>query len=403
MKYTPEEIITYCEEDDVKFIRLAFCDVFGKLKNISIMPGELQKAFTHGIAFDGSAITGFGMDLFSDLILHPDPDTLSALPWRPENGRVVRMFCKITYPDGTPFECDTRGLLMKAISDAKAAGLDFAFGSEQEFYLFTLDDEGEPTKKTVDTAGYMDVAPDDKGENVRRGICLTLEKMGIIPESSHHEEGPGQNEIAFRYSNALTSADNSISFKSVVKTVARSNGLSADFSPKPVENQPGNGFHINMSVKAENDPDCFNHMLAGVLNRIEDITLFLNASWNSYERLGKLKAPGYISWSRQNRSELIRIPAAKATFERIELRNADSSANPYLAYALLIYAAMEGIENKMSLPEPADFNIYTATKEQLAKLKPLPKDLIAACALAKKSEFVKEHVPATILDIYCNI
>ena len=198
MKYSSQEVMQYVNEEDVKFIRLAFCDIYGKQKNISIMPGELGRAFEYGIALDASAIGGFGDETHSDLLLHPDPSTLSVLPWRPEHGRVVRMFCDITYPDGTAFECDTRSLLKKAISDAKQAGIDFAFGAEMEFYLFKLDENGEQTKIPYDDAGYMDIAPEDRGENVRREICLTLEQMDIRPESSHHEEGPGQNEIDFR-------------------------------------------------------------------------------------------------------------------------------------------------------------------------------------------------------------
>ena len=248
MKYSKEEVLQYVQEDDVKFIRLAFCDVFGKQKNISIMPDELLRAFEYGIAFDASAIAGFGDETYSDLLLHPDPQTLMLLPWRPEHGKVVRMFSSVSYPDGTPFACDTRSLLKRAIEDAKAAGYTFSFGAEQEFYLFTLDENGNPTKQPYDHAGYMDIAPDDRGENIRREICLTLEQMGIRPESSHHEEGPGQNEIDFRYSDALTAADNALTFQTIVKTVARSNGLYADFSAKPLEHAPGNGFHINMSV-----------------------------------------------------------------------------------------------------------------------------------------------------------
>ena len=210
MKCSKQEVIQYVQEEDVKFIRLAFCDVFGKQKNISIMPEELPRAFEHGISFDASAITGFGDETHSDLLLHPEPDTLSVLPWRPEHGKVIRMFTKITYPDGKPFECDTRSLLKKAVKDAEEAGYHFSFGAEEEFYLFLLDENDFPTERPYDYAGYMDLAPEDKGENIRREICLMLEQMGIHPESSHHEEGPGQNEIDFRYSDPLTAADLSL-------------------------------------------------------------------------------------------------------------------------------------------------------------------------------------------------
>ena len=190
MNYTKEEVIQYINEDDVKFIRLAFCDVYGNQKNISIMPTELERAFEHGIAIDASAITGFGDEQHSDLFLFPDPETLMYLPWRPEHGKVMRMYTTIKKPDGSTFECDTRSLLKKAVSDAKREGYTFFFGAEQEFYLFNLDEEGNPTKEPHDNAGYMDVAPADRGENMRREICLTLEQMGIQPESSHHDEGP---------------------------------------------------------------------------------------------------------------------------------------------------------------------------------------------------------------------
>ena len=328
MKYSKEEVMQYVQEEDVKFIRLAFCDVFGKQKNISIMPEELPRAFEYGIAFDASAIAGFGDESRCDLLLHPDPETLMILPWRPEHGKVVRMFTYITYPDGTPFECDTRSLLKKAMDDAKKAGYSFAFGAEQEFYLFELDEKNKPTTIPYDEAGYMDIAPEDRGENIRREICLTLEQMGIRPESSHHEEGPGQNEIDFRYSDALTAADNAMTFQTIVKTIARRNGLWADFSAKPLDDKPGNGFHINMSVKPNETSKNLCYMIAGILDKIEEMTVFLNPTENSYKRFGHSKAPGYISWSDENRSQLVRIPAAVGEYRRAELRSPDPTANP---------------------------------------------------------------------------
>lgn len=402
MKYSIEEVIQYVQEEDVKFIRLSFCDVFGKQKNISIMPEELPRAFEYGIAFDASAIKGFGDEARSDLLLHPDAETLMPLPWRPEHGKVVRMFANISYPDGTPFECDTRSLLKKAIADAKKAGYTFAFGAEQEFYLFKLDENGEITKEPYDKAGYMDIAPDDKGENIRREICLTLEQMGIRPESSHHEEGPGQNEIDFRYSDALTAADNAMTFQTIVKTVAHRNGLHADFSAKPLENKPGNGFHINISVKAADSSDNLDYMIAGVLDKICDMTVFLNPTEKSYSRFGQSKAPGYVSWSSENRSQLVRIPAAIGEYRRAELRSPDPTANPYLAFALMIYAGLYGIENRLDLPEVANLNLYKASDEELAKYVRLPQNLKAACIIAAQSEFIKEYIPASILEIYCD-
>ena len=402
MKYSKEEVIQYVQEEDVKFIRLSFCDVFGKQKNISIMPEELPRAFEFGIAIDASAIAGFGDENHSDLFLHPDADTLAPLPWRPEHGSVVRMYCTITHPDGKAFECDTRSILRKAVQDAQNLGYQFFFGAEQEFYLFTLDENGNPTKKPYDSAGYMDIAPEDKGENIRREVCLTLEQMGIQPESSHHEEGPGQNEIDFRYSDPLTAADNAMTFQTVVKTIANRNGIFADFSPKPLKDKPGNGFHINISVKSSDNTDNTNYMIAAILDKISDITVFLNPTENSYHRFGANKAPGYISWSSENRSQLVRVPAAAGKYQRVELRSPDPSANTYLAFALLIYAILDGIQNKPELAHPADINLYKADADVLAKYEQLPGDFKSACALAVNSKFIKKYIPDAILDIYCN-
>ena len=402
MKYSKQEVMQYVQEEDVKFIRLAFCDVFGKQKNISIMPEELPRAFEYGIAIDASAIEGFGDETHSDLLLHPDADTLMPLPWRPEHGRVVRMFCTISYPDGRTFECDSRSILKQAVQDAEKAGFQFFFGAEQEFYLFNLDDNGNPTKEPYDNAGYMDIAPEDKGENIRREVCLTLEQMGIRPESSHHEEGPGQNEIDFRYSSPLAAADNAMTFQTVVKTVARRNGLYADFSPKPLEDKPGNGFHINMSVKSSDNVDNMNFMIAGILAKVAEMTIFLNPLESSYQRFGNNKAPRYISWSSENRSQLVRVPAAVGEYKRAELRSPDPAANTYLAFALMIYASLYGIQNKLELQDPADINLYKADADTLAKFEQLPENLKSACALANNSDFIKEHIPGAILEIYCN-
>lgn len=402
MKYSKQEVMQYVQEEDVKFIRLAFCDVFGKQKNISIMPEELPRAFEYGIAIDASAIEGFGDETHSDLLLHPDADTLMPLPWRPEHGRVVRMFCTISYPDGRTFECDSRSILKQAVQDAEKAGFQFFFGAEQEFYLFNLDDNGNPTKEPYDNAGYMDIAPEDKGENIRREVCLTLEQMGIRPESSHHEEGPGQNEIDFRYSSPLAAADNAMTFQTVVKTVARRNGLYADFSPKPLEDKPGNGFHINMSVKSSDNVDNMNFMIAGILAKVAEMTIFLNPLESSYQRFGNNKAPRYISWSNENRSQLVRVPAAVGEYKRAELRSPDPAANTYLAFALMIYASLYGIQNKLELQDPADINLYKADADTLAKFEQLPENLKSACSLANNSDFIKEHIPGAILEIYCN-
>ena len=402
MKCSKDEVMQYVREDDVKFIRLAFCDVFGKQKNISIMAEELPRAFEHGIAFDASSIKGFGDETHSDLFLHPESETLSVLPWRPEHGKVVRMFSKITYPSGEIHECDTRSLLKRAVQEAEKEGVSFSFGAEQEFYLFLLDQNGKPTKEPYDEAGYMDIAPEDRGENVRREICLTLQQMGIHPESSHHEEGPGQNEIDFRYSDPLAAADQAATFQTVVKTVARRNGLHADFSPKPVENQSGNGFHINLSVKADGGTDLLPQVIAGILSKAAEMTAFLNPLPASYLRFGREKAPRYISWSSENRSQLIRIPAAAGEYRRAELRSPDPAANPYLAFALMIDAGLYGIRNRLELPPAVDENLYRAHPDVLNRLQRIPYTLEKACEQARQSEFIRAHIPAAVLESYCS-
>lgn len=401
MSYTPNEVMQYVSEEDVKFIRLAFCDVFGKQKNISIMPDELKRAFEYGIAIDASSVAGFGGEVHSDLLLHPDPSTIAVLPWRPEHGRVVRMFCDISLPDGRDFEADGRKILENAVKDARAKGIEFFFGSEMEFYLFKRDEQGEPTKEPYDKAGYMDIAPDDKGENVRREICLTLEQMGIKPESSHHEEGPGQNEIDFRYSSPITAADHAVTFRAVVNTIAARNGLFADFSPKPIADKAGNGMHINISARESSGKDVLPFVIAGVMNHIRDITVFLNPCEQSFERLGKNKAPKYVSWCTENRSQLIRIPAAEKEYRRAELRSPDPMCNPYLAFTLIIYAGLEGIEQKAELIEAADFNLYSAKEEEVKDLLLLPKSLDEAKKVAASSNFVKAHLSKELIESYC--
>ena len=400
MDYSAQEVLQYVAEDDVKFIRLAFCDVYGRQKNVAVMPSELERAFDCGIAFDASAIAGFGGEVRSDLFLRPDPSTLSGLPWRPENGKVVRFFCDIYRPDGSVFDADTRGILKRAVKEASDKGLCFNFGPEMEFYLFKSDESGLPSYIPYDNAGYMDIAPGDKGENIRREICLTLEKMGIYPESSHHEEGPGQNEIDFRHSDALSAADNAVTFRSIVETIAGRNGLRADFTPKPLSDKPGSGMHINISVKHSDGTDYLPNIMAGILEHAPDMTAFLNPCQESYARLGSNKAPKYISWSHENRSQLIRFPAAVGAYRRAELRSADAMSNPYIAFALMIYAGICGIERNMQLPSPADINLFAEPPEVLSGFKRLPEDLAQARAKAAESDFIKEHLPDSVLKAY---
>ena len=402
MVYSRSEVMQYISEEDVKFIRLAFCDVFGNQKNISIMPDELERAFESGISIDASAVSGFEGKVFSDMFLFPDPSTLMLLPWRPDHGRVVRMFCDIKYPNGKIFELDGRSILREAVQTAMNEGFMFTFGSELKFYLFKTDEEGNPTKIPHDNARYMDIAPMDKGENVRREICLTLERMGITPETSHHEEGPGQNEIDFKFYDPLTAADNAVTFGSVVRTIAARNGLYADFSPNPIPDMPVNSFHIHLAAHSnKGEKDIMPNVIAGLMNRVCDMTAFLNPVEDSYLRFGRNKVPKFIAWSAENRSQLIRVPAATGAYKRIELRSPDPSANPYICFALIIYAALEGIKNKEELNQPANVNLADVSREEQAKYKRLPESLNVAKELAANSEFVRRRLPEAMIASYC--
>ena len=406
MDYTASEVLQFVEENDVGFVRLAFCDIFGNQKNISIMPDSLPRAFESGIGIDASAVPGFSEVTESDLLLFPDPATLAVLPWRPSHGRVVRFFCDVKRPDGTAFEGDGRGILRRAVAEAADMGYTCQIGPECEFYLTERDENGEPTLQPHDHAGYLDIAPLDKGENVRREICLTLAEMGIRPESSHHEQGPGQNEIDFAYDDALRAADNLVTFKSVVKTIAARNGLFASFMPKLYADRPGSGLHINLSLAKEGvnifktgtdeHSQAAESFIAGVLAHCREITVFCNPLTNSYARFGKLEAPEFVSWSHQNRSQLVRIPAAKGKYSRMEYRGADPSCNPYWAFALLIRAGLDGIRSGRKLGAACDLDLYT-DGGKAAGIERLPEDLGEAIALAKQSTLVAECLPAKTL------
>jgi glutamine synthetase len=378
----------YIEEEDAKFIRLAFRDAFGVQKNISIMPSEIHKAFRSGIPINAKVIRGFEGSTESNLYLKPDPATLSVLPWRPDSGRVLRMFCDVCGADGKPFEADTRNILKNAVQAAEDAGIEFRFGSEMEFYLFKTDDEAMPTKIPYDDAGYMDIAPLDRGENIRREICLTIEEMGLTPERSHHERGPGQNEIDFHYGKPLKAADQMTTFKMVVATVADRNGLFADFSPMPLADKPGNGYHINIFAQDKNGEDVVKYAAAGILSKIQDITIFLNPTDASYNRFGNGTAPDKVNWSNNGVSELMFIDKVEDSY-RAELRSPDALSNPYLAYALLIHAGLYGIQNKLTLPEEMSEDSIM-----------LPKSRKEAKKMAEKSEFIKSILPKTVIDKY---
>lgn len=398
--YTKEDVLAYVNEENVTFIRLAYFDIYGHQKNISILPDELPRAFAEGISFDASAIAGFGTDIKSDLFLMPDPSTLSILPWRSLDGSVVRMYCDIQYPDGTPFELDTRYLLKQAEQYAKEQGIEIQIGTEFEFYLFLTDEKGQNSHIPLDTAGYMDIAPEDQGEDVRKDICFTLQEMGLHPEASHHEEGPGQNEIDFRYSTPLQAADDAATFKWVVRTVAKANGLMADFDPKPLKEHSGNGMHVNVSVNDSGHLNQTQAFMAGILYRLPEITLFLNPCTESYQRLGECKAPKFVTWSYQNRSQAIRIPAVRNQKKRIELRSPDCTSNPYLVYLLIIYAGIEGILKQREPADPVDLNLYQASTEITSHLTPLPSSLEESSAIAKNSDFIQRVLPKEILKNY---
>lgn len=408
MDHTMSEVLQFVRANDVKFIRLAFCDIFGVQKNVSIMPHELERAFEGGISFDASAISGFMNVEESDLFLQPDAATLSILPWRPSQGRVVRFFCSILRPDGSPFEGDMRHRLRESVRRAASLGYSCKSGPECEFYLFRADEEGRPSFEPHDHGGYFDIAPLDLGENVRRSICLTLEEMGILPESSHHEQGPGQNEIDFRYADILTAADNLVAFRAVVKAIAAQSGLYASFMPKPFREHSGSGLHVNLSLQ-ENGTNLFSggaaptgkaeSFTAGILRRIAEITAFLNPLTNSYLRLGSFETPRFISWGCRNRSQLVRIPAAFGPYGRIELRSPDPACNPYLCFMLLLEAGLEGIADRLRLPPPADMDLLSA-KGGSAGLPELPGSLSEALERMQDSTFVRTLLPERTIESY---
>lgn len=403
MDQTIQEILTFIEEQDVKFIRLAFCDLDGRQKNISVMPKQIHRIFQHGILFDGSAIAGFTQTQTSDLLLIPDPSTMDILPWRPQTGRVLRFFCNICYPNQEPFEKDMRALLRQRLKAIKQEGYRVMSGMECEFYLFQKDEDGNNTWIPQDQAGYFDVAPKDRGEDVRRDICLTLEDMGIEPESSHHEQGPGQNEIDFHYTQALTSCDQLITFQWAVEMIAEQHDLHASFLAKPLREESGSGLHINLSL-SKNQQNVFaleqeallHSFMAGILAHIREMTLFLNPEQNSYERFGAWEAPCKISWSHANRSTLIRVPEVSEQYVRCEVRSADPQCNPYIASILLLAAGMEGIQNNLQLMSETTENLYTSTQE----LESLPRSLAEAIECARTSRFLTSVLPASVIAYY---
>lgn len=413
MNTTVAETLEFIKENDVKFIRLAFCDLLGRQKNISIMPDKLPEAFESGISFDAHAIYGFTDILHSELRLFPDPATLSVLPWRPQQGRVLRFYCDIKHPDGSAFWGDTREFLKSVLARAEQMGYVCKVGAECEFYLFQTDENGEPTNIPHDSGGYLDVAPLDKGENVRREICLCLEEIGIKPETSRHKQGPGQNEIDFNYSDALSCADNLLTFKTIVKTIAAANGLFASFYPKPLPGKSGNGLHMNLSL-TQNGNNVFKNgksehsaeaesFIAGILEKTPEITAFLNPLPGSYARLGEHEVPEFVSWSHGIGSHLVRIPVTAPEKVRMELRSPDPSVNPYLAFAMAISAGLAGIDKQLPLPESVNIDPFYADPEVTDRLTRLPGDLGEALELTEASDFVKEILPSSLREKYLDL
>ena len=409
MKHTAQDILNYVEDNDVKFVRLAFCDIFGNQKNISVFAGDLPYAFEQGVCFDGSSIAGFMNTEESDLVLWPDPDTMTILPWRPTEGRVMRMYCDITLPNGRPFAGNSRGYLQSVVKRAKAIGLRCDVGCECEFYLFQTDEHGNPTRIPMDHGGYFDIAPLDKAENIRREICFAMEDMGLRPQHSHHESGFGQNEVDFMYSTALKSADNLNTFKSTVKAIADRNGLFASFMPKPMQDQAGSGMHVNVSIHRDGKnlfqgdiaPDSeAGHFIAGILAHARELTCFCNPIPNSYTRFGSCEAPKYVSWSRQNRSQLVRIPQVKGNNCRMELRSPDPACNPYLAVGLVLAAGLDGIEHRMVLQAPINKNLFDPTEAAGLGLERLPSTLEEAVQAAQESEFLRRVLPEELSHRY---
>ncbi len=416
-KYTKQDIMRLVEEEDIEFIRLQFTDMFGTLKNVAITASQLEKALDNKCMFDGSSIEGFVRIDESDMYLYPDLNTFEIFPWRPQHGKVARMICDVYRPNGTPFEGDPRYILKKVLKEAADMGYTFNVGPECEFFLFHTDDEGRPTTISHEKAGYFDISPLDLGENARRDIILTLEDMGFEIEASHHEVAPAQHEIDFKYTNALKAADNMMTFKLVVKTIAKRHGLFASFMPKPVYGVCGSGLHINMSlckdgVNIFNDHSAENgvskeayQFIAGLMKHMKGMTLVANPIVNSYKRLiPGYEAPVHITWSEGNRSPLIRIPSTRGTNMRIELRSPDPAANPYLLFASCLAAGLDGIRNELPIPESVEGNIYEMSKNELEErgIEAIPSNLSKACHYFEDDEFMKqvlgEHVHAKYLD-----
>lgn len=413
--YTRDDIVRLVKEEDVEFIRLQFTDMFGQLKNIAITANQLDKALDNKCMFDGSSIDGFVGIEESDMYLHPDFSTLEIFPWRPQQGKVARLICDVYRPNGEPFEGDPRYILKRAVKEAEDMGYKFEVGPECEFFLFHTDENGMPTTLTHEKAGYFDLGPLDLGENARRDMVLTLEDMGFVIEASHHEVAPAQHEIDFKYDEALATADNIMTFKLAVKTIAKRHGLHATFMPKPKYGVNGSGMHINMSLFRDgknifDDPsdklglsqEAY-YFIGGIIRHMKGMTAVTNPLVNSYKRLVPgFEAPVHIAWSGTNRSPLIRIPSTRGEGTRIELRCPDPSANPYLALAVCLRAGLDGIVNKIQPPASVDCNIFAMSEEEKKKLgiEAIPGTLIEAVGELEKDELVRETLGRHVSEKY---
>ena len=415
MRYTKQDIMNKVEDNDVEFIRLQFTDAFGTLKNVAITADHLEEALDNKIMFDGASIDGFVHVEESDMYLYPDLDTFEIFPWRPQVGKVARLICDVYNPDGTPFEGDPRYILKQELKRAVDMGYSFEVGPECEFFLFHTDEEGHPTTVTHEKAGYLDMGPLDLGENARRDIVLALEKMDFTIETSHHEMSPGQHEIDFKYANALKTADNIVTFKLVVRSIAKRHGLFASFMPKPVFGVQGSGMHINMSLSRDgknifadsSDKNGLSqeayYFIAGLMEHAKGMSLITNPLVNSYKRLVPgFEAPVYIAWSRTNRSPLIRIPATRGAGTRIELRNPDAAMNPYLALAVCLGAGLDGIEKKMQVADEVKSNIFEMTQEEREKanIEMLPGNLSEAITAFEKDAHIQSILGSHTSEVF---
>ncbi|NLC11724.1 MAG: type I glutamate--ammonia ligase [Firmicutes bacterium] len=401
------------KEWNVKFIRLQFTDIFGTLKNVSVPVEQLEKALDGALMFDGSSIEGFVRIEESDMYLKPDPASFTIFPWKSKEASVARLICDVYNSDGEPFVGCPRCVLKRVLQEAKEMGYTMMVGPEAEFFLFRLDEKGEPTTVTHDKGSYFDLSPVDLGENARSEMVITLQEMGFEIEASHHEVAEGQHEIDFKYDDALSIADKIMTFKLVVRTVAHKHGLHATFMPKPIYGINGSGMHTHQSLfqngkNAFFDPDqprqlskVAMHYLAGLLKHAKGFTAITNPLINSYKRLVPgYEAPVYIAWSERNRSPLIRVPARRGIGTRLELRSPDPSCNPYLSLAVMLKAGLDGIKKKMLPPDPVDLNIYDMTPKELEKyqIKLLPQDLNEALQELEKDEVIKAALGPHVLE-----